>query len=295
MTTTIATPAAAVPETGFSRQLDQMVPQTAVIQKIKHEAPDVVTYTLAFTETAVSTAYTFQPGQFNMLYLPGIGEAAISISSDPGSPELLLHTIREAGNVTGALARLKRGDMIGLRGPYGSAWPVARTTGKDVILVAGGIGLAPLRPVIYHFINHRDQYGKITILSGARTPADLLYPDEYDIWQSHDIDLIITVDRADEAWRGHVGVVPMLFYKLRPDARRTVIYTCGPEIMMRFVVYEALARRIPKEHIYVSLERNMKCAIGFCGHCQFGPMFLCKEGPVLSYNQIEPFFSVEEF
>jgi NAD(P)H-flavin reductase len=272
-----------------------MVPQPARIERIRHETLDVATYTLAFADPDVRARYRFLPGQFNMISLPGIGEAAISVSSDPQEPETILHTIREAGNVTKALARLKKGATVGLRGPYGSAWPVLRSAGQDLILVTGGIGLAPLRPAIYHVLRHREAYGQVTILVGARTPDDLLFPEEYEAWQAHDVEIVVTVDRADETWQGRVGVVPMMFYNLRPDPRRTVVFTCGPEIMMRFVVYEALARRIPKERIYLSLERNMKCAIGFCGHCQYGPMFLCKEGPVLSYNRIEPFFSVEEF
>lgn len=272
-----------------------MVPCPAVIQKIVSEIPDVATYRLAFSDPIVADSYRFLPGQFNMLSVPGIGEAAISMSSDPAEPGTFLHTIRRVGNVTGAIARMKEGDIIGVRGPYGSAWPVERAEGQDLIFVAGGIGLAPLRPAIYHVLRHRERYGDVTILSGARSPRDLLFHQEYDAWQEHDVDVIVTVDRADREWQGNVGVVPMLFYKLRPKARNTVIFTCGPEIMMRFVVYEALARRIPKERIYVSLERNMKCAVGFCGHCQFGPMFLCKEGPVLSYDRIEPFFGVEDF
>lgn len=281
--------------TTLNGQTDPMVPVTAVITYIHHEAPDIATYTLSFTDTVVRERYRFLPGQFNMLYLPGIGEAAISISSDPGEPDTLLHTIREAGNVTGAIARLRKGDTIAVRGPYGSDWPVEKAEGKDLIIVGGGIGLAPLRPAIYHAIRHREKYGKVIILSGARSPSDLLFPEEYDEWRQHNIEVIVTVDRADDTWHGNVGVVPMMFYKMRPNPRNTVVFTCGPEIMMRFVIYEALARRIPKDRVYVSLERNMKCAVGFCGHCQFGPMFLCKDGPVLSYDQVEPFFGVEEF
>jgi NAD(P)H-flavin reductase len=272
-----------------------MLPHPAVIEKIQQEAPGVATYTMSFSETTVGQGYRFLPGQFNMLYLPGIGEVAISISSDPDQTETLRHTIREAGNVTKAIARLKKGAIIGLRGPYGTSWPVEDAEGRDLIIVGGGIGLAPLRPAIYHVIRHRHKYGKVTILSGARSPADLLYPEESETWRAHDIEVIVTVDRASTSWRGNVGVVPMMFYSLRPDPRRTTVFTCGPEIMMRFVIYEALARRIQKDHIFVSLERNMKCAVGFCGHCQFGPVFICKEGPVFSYDRIEPFFGVEEF
>ncbi len=274
---------------------DPMLPHWATITHKQAETPGVATYTLEFQAPSLRQSYAFAPGQFNMLYLPGIGEVAISISSDPGTPENLLHTIREAGNVTQAIERLKVGDQIGVRGPYGSAWPVESAQDRDLIFVAGGIGLAPLRPAIYHVIRHREKYGKVIILSGARSPEDMLYHDEFDTWSEHDIEVIPTVDRADESWGGRVGVVPMLFYSLRPDPRHTTVFTCGPEIMMRFVAYEALARRIPKERIFVSLERNMKCAVGFCGHCQYGPTFLCKEGPVLNFAQIEPFYNVEEF
>ncbi len=283
------------PKPLVSAARDPMLPYQAVIDELRYEAPDVLTYTLSFTDPALRASYRFLPGQFNMLSLPGIGEVAISISSDCETPGALQHTIRKAGNVTTALERLEPGDIIGLRGPYGSAWPMQAARGKDLIFVCGGIGLAPLRPAIYYAMAHRAAFGQVTILNGARTPSDLLYPGEYDAWRASDIDVIVSVDRAEEGWRGNVGVVPMLFYKLRPDPRNTVVLSCGPEIMMRFVVYEALARRIPHERIYLSLERNMKCAIGFCGHCQYGPFFLCKEGPVLSYDRIAPFFSVEEF
>jgi NAD(P)H-flavin reductase len=272
-----------------------MLPVPAVIKAIQAEAPGVATYSLEFVDPARRAQYRFRPGQFNMLFLPGLGEVAISMSSDSEEPQTLLHTVRVAGNVTQGIARLEVGQAIGVRGPYGRDWPVAAARGGDVIFVSGGIGLAPLRPAIYSVIRHRADYGKVTLLVGARTPADQLYPGEYERWSQHDIEVLVTVDRADDTWHGRVGVVPLLFYALRPDPKRTTLFSCGPEIMMRFVVYEALARRIPKERIYVSLERNMKCAIGFCGHCQFGPTFLCKEGPVFPFAQVEPFFGVEEF
>jgi NAD(P)H-flavin reductase len=274
---------------------EPMLPQWATIASKMDETPGVATYMLEFQNQAFRDEYSFKPGQFNMLYLPGIGEVAISISSDPETPLELLHTIRVAGNVTQAIDRLEVGDQIGVRGPYGSAWPVDAARNRDVIFVAGGIGLAPLRPAIYHVIRHRSEYGDVSILSGARTPDDLLFHGEFDAWRQHDIEVIPTVDRADESWEGRVGVVPMLFYSLRPDPDNTIVFTCGPEIMIRFVAYEAMARRIPTDQVYVSLERNMKCAVGFCGHCQYGPFFLCKDGPVLSFAQIEPFYNVEEF
>jgi NAD(P)H-flavin reductase len=278
-----------------SNSADPMLPSWATITNKQAETPGIATYTLEFQDPTFRDAYTFLPGQFNMLYLPGIGEVAISISSDPGSPQDLLHTIRCAGNVTKAIDRLKIGNQIGVRGPYGSAWPVESAQNGDLIFVAGGLGLPPLRPAIYQVIRQRAKYGKVTILVGARSPNDMLFQDEFDAWAEHDIEVLPTVDRSDKSWNGRVGVVPMLFYSLRPDPRRTTVFTCGPEIMMRFVAYEALARRIPKERIFVSMERNMKCAVGFCGHCQYGGVFLCKEGPVFNFAQIEPYYNVEEF
>jgi NAD(P)H-flavin reductase len=262
---------------------------------MKEEAYAIATYTLAFDDEATRKSYRFRPGQFNALYLPGIGEAPISVSSSPYEPESLGHTIRFAGNVTRAISRLKVGDVIGLRGPYGSVWPLERARGSDLCLVTGGIGLAPLRPVIYSVIQDRKEFGKVYLLYGARTPADMLYTEEIEAWRTHDIQVHTAVDRADPSWHGQVGVVPMLFYHIRLDPRRTTVLTCGPEVMMRFVIYEALARRVPKERIFISMERNMKCSVGLCGHCQFGPIFICKEGPVFSYAQVEPFFGVEDF
>jgi len=270
-------------------------PHLAHLVAVRPEAPGIATYTLELADPGLRARYAFAPGQFNMLFLPGIGECAISLSSDAAEPGRLAHTVRAVGSVTRAIARLRPGDAIGVRGPYGSAWPVDRLRGRDLIVVAGGIGLAPLRPVIYHLVRHRQAYGRVQLLIGARVPADLLYVAEYDAWRASDIEVVETVDRADDAWTGRVGVVPVLFYQLRPDPKRTAVLTCGPEIMMRFVIYEALARRIPKEAIFLSLERNMKCAVAVCGRCQYGPIFLCKDGPVLSYDRVEPFFSVEEY
>lgn len=272
-----------------------VVPNSARIVEIKEEAYAIATYTLVFEDEALRKSFQFKPGQFNALYLAGIGEVPISLSSSHHEPEKLGHTIRYAGNVTRAISRLNNGDVIGLRGPYGNAWPLGRIRGDDLLIVTGGIGLAPLRPVIYAVIHDRAKFGRVYLLYGARTPADMLYMDEMDGWRSHDIQTYTTVDRADPSWKGQVGVVPMLFYQIRLDPSKTTVLTCGPEIMMRFVVYEALARRVSKDRIFISMERNMKCSVGLCGHCQFGPFFVCKEGPVFSYAQVEPFFGVEDF
>jgi NAD(P)H-flavin reductase len=270
-------------------------PSWAEVTSITPEIEGVSTYWLKFRDPAVQKAFTFLPGQFNMVYLPGFGEAAISISSDPLDHSNLGHTIRFAGNVTRAVSRLKVGDVVSLRGPYGTCWPMDELEGKDVFIACGGIGLPPLRPALYHIIRNREKYGKVTLLYGARVPKDLMYITEYTDWRKAGIDLEVTVDRGDPDWTGHVGVVPMWFYQFRIDPHKTAVLTCGPEIMIRFVIYEALARRIALDNIFVSLERNMKCGQGSCGHCQIGPYFICKDGPVFRFDSLQPFFNVEEF
>ncbi len=270
-------------------------PEWAEVVSVQKEINDVATLALRFQDPEVQKAYRFAPGQFNMLYLPGYGEAAISISSDTTDRSSIAHTVRFVGNVTRAASRLRPGDVVGLRGPFGSAWPTTELEGKDLFIACGGIGLPPLRPTLYHVIRNRAKYGKVTVLYGARTPPELMYTREYDTWRQAGIDLEITVDRAEADWTGRVGVVPMWFYQFRIDPRKTAVLTCGPEIMIRFVIFEALARRIAPEDIYVSLERNMKCGQGACGHCQIGPYFICKDGPVFPFSVLQPFFNVEEF
>ncbi|HEY5983775.1 MAG TPA: FAD/NAD(P)-binding protein [Anaerolineales bacterium] len=270
-------------------------PDWAEVISIQKEINDVATLVLRFQDPEIQKAYRFAPGQFNMLYLPGYGEVAISISSDMTDRSSIAHTVRFVGNVTRAASRLRPGDIVGLRGPFGSAWPTAELQGKDLFIACGGIGLPPLRPTLYHVIRNRAKYGKVTVLYGARTPSELMYTREYDAWRQAGIDLEITVDRAEADWTGRVGVVPMWFYQFRIDPRKTAVLTCGPEIMIRFVIFEALARRIAPENIYVSLERNMKCGQGACGHCQIGPYFICKDGPVFPFSVLQPFFNVEEF
>jgi NAD(P)H-flavin reductase len=273
-----------------------LLPAWAEVVKITPEAEGVSTFALRLIDPEVQKRFHWQPGQFNMLYVPGYGEAAISMSSDvESSGGLVIHTIRHAGSVTRATSRLKIGDVVGLRGPFGSAWPLKEMQGMDVVIACGGIGLPPLRGALYSIIREREKYGKITLLYGARTPKDLLYPNEYDDWIKAGIEVQSTVDRGDESWSGRVGVVPMLFYHVRVDPHKSIVIACGPEIMMRFVIYESLARRIPADHIFLSLERNMKCGQGFCGHCQMGPYFICKDGPIFPFNLLGPYINVEEY
>ncbi|HXY36413.1 MAG TPA: FAD/NAD(P)-binding protein [Planctomycetaceae bacterium] len=267
----------------------------ARIKAVRPEIQLVSTYELELENAEVRRRFAFRSGQFNMLYLPGIGEAAISISSDPDDNDSLLHTVRAVGNVTRALARLDVGDQIMLRGPFGSHWPADEAVGRDLVIAAGGLGLAPLRPVIYEVVRHRDRYRRVTILYGARTPADLLYAHEYEAWRGAGLDVRTTVDLGNDQWKGRIGVVTTLLDSLTLDPSETRLFTCGPEIMMRFVIYAALDRKLSREHIFLSMERNMNCAVGLCGHCQFGPVFVCKEGPVFRYDRMEPFLAVEDF
>lgn len=271
------------------------LPRTVTITEQIPEVSGIVTYRLSFDDPLAEQSYRFLPGQFNMLYLPGIGESAISISSDPADPCDLRHTIRAAGSVTSALLRKQVGDSLLLRGPYGSSWPMDLCRGQDVVIACGGVGLAPLRPAIYHIIRNRGDFGRVFLLYGARTPNDMLYGGEFNAWRDADIEVETTVDIGDGEWRGNIGVVPVLFYRLRLKPPRTTVMTCGPEIMIRFVIFESLARKIPPERILLSMERNMNCAIGHCGHCQLGSAFVCKDGPVFDYRQMAPYLHVEDF
>jgi NAD(P)H-flavin reductase len=244
-----------------------------------------------------SAPISFQPGQFNMLYAFGTGESAISYSGDAERPDgRLVHTIRRVGNVTAALARLREGDTVGVRGPFGTAWPMEEIRGRDIVFVAGGIGLAPLRPAIYHALNHREDYGRIVILAGARNPEEVLYADELEAWEALDgVEVHLTVDRATDTWTRNVGVVTRLIPRAGFSPGDAVALVCGPEIMMRYTVAEFRKRGVPDGRIFVTMERNMKCAVAFCGHCQLGPEFICKDGPVYPFHRIRFWFEQREF
>jgi len=239
--------------------------------------------------------FVFAAGQFNMLYAFGIGEVPVSISGDPSLTGKLVHTTRAVGAVTEAMRKMKRGSVIGVRGPFGNSWPVEEARGRDVLVVAGGIGLAPLRPVLYQLIARRGEYGRVVVLYGTRTPSDILFQRELEQWRARfDLEVGITVDRALTAWRGNVGVVTTLIPKAPFDPRNTIAMVCGPEVMMRFTVWELQKLGLTLDRIFISMERNMKCAIGFCGHCQFGPYFVCKVGPIFRYDRVKGLLEVRE-
>ena len=272
---------------------DPMLPQRYRIQRVHREIPD--TFTLELEPEDGVDIPQFATGQFNMLYVFGVGEIPISISGDMAKRKPLIHTTRAVGTVSKAMSELKTNDVIGVRGPFGSYWPTKQAEGKDVVIAAGGIGLAPLRSVMYHILSHREKYGKAVLLYGARTPEDILYRHELEQWRAQfDLEVDVTVDRATGSWRGSVGVVTRLIPRASFDPNNTIAMVCGPEIMMRFTAADLEKRGVAPENIYVSMERNMKCAIGMCGHCQYGPNFVCKDGPVFQYSQIQGLLSKRE-
>ena len=259
------------------------------MEKIR-EAEDIDTYRLRFVDEQVRRSYRFAAGQFNMVYLFGVGEVAISVVSDPDEPESLDHTIRVVGRVTKAIAQLQPGDELGIRGPFGCGWPLEAIRGKDIVIVTGGLGCAPVVGAIEYIFRRRSQYGAVKILHGVKTPHDLLFRERFDAWRRQpDTQVLLTSDQPDKTWHYHVGVVTELFEQVAVDPARTVVLMCGPEIMMRLGTPILIERGVPAAAIYVSLERHMECGIGLCGHCQLGPYFLCKDGPVMSYDRVARF------
>ena len=258
----------------------------------RRESHDTVTLEL---EPPGGEVFAFQPGQFSMLGAFGIGEVPISISGDPGAGGPVLHTIRDVGMATHALCTLEPGDLVGVRGPYGTCWPLEEAEGGDVVIIAGGIGLPPVRPAIYHVLANRDRYQRMVLLYGARTPGDLLFTDELADWRGRfDLDVQVTVDAAAGGWRGDVGVVPDLVGTARFDPAAATAFMVGPEIMMRFTVRALRSVGVPDDRIFLSMERNMQCAVAMCGHCQLGPFLVCRDGPVFCHGQVARWLSLRE-
>ncbi len=274
---------------------DSTLPRQGVISWLKQETKDTFTLSIVFADQAQTGFLRFIPGQFNMLAVPYLGEAPISISSAPDDRELT-HTIRVAGDVTAALSRLKSGDRLGIRGPFGNGWPLPEIEECDLLLIAGGLGIAPLRSVIRHVMAHRNCCRKRPLLLyGAKTPKEILFRNEIPRFRQV-FDILLTVDRADpqEHWRDPTGTVGQLLETTRFDPLTAVAFICGPEVMMTGVAQQLLRRGVPPEKIFVALERHMNCGTGICGHCIFGPILVCKDGPVFRYQDIRQFLGVRE-
>jgi NAD(P)H-flavin reductase len=277
----------------LASMVDPFVPHPYRVERAKRETSDMVT--LEIVPVAGTAVPASAPGQFNMLYAFGVGEVAISMSGDPADTSKFVHTVRSVGAVSGAISAMKAGAVLGVRGPYGTAWPVEVAEGSDVVIVAGGLGMAPLRPAVYRILANRERYGRVVLLYGARNPKDILYPQEIGQWRrSLDLAIEVTVDHADTKWRGNVGVVPALLRRVSFDPMHTVAMVCGPEVMMRFTAAALRDAGVTPDRIYLSMERNMKCAVGLCGHCQFGPTFICKDGAVMTFERIAPLLAVRE-
>jgi NAD(P)H-flavin reductase len=271
---------------------EAMIPRLFHVSAVRKETYDTATLELASED---GPAIEFEPGQYTMIYAFGVGEVPLSISGDPGKPETLVHTIRSVGAVTRALVGLHPGDVIGVRGPFGSGWPVSEAVDRDLLVVAGGIGLAPLRPVLYETMTRRSELGRVALVYGARSPSDLLYRNELGAWeQNSNLDVEVTVDVSERDWRGDVGMVTGVLPRVRVESGRTVAMLCGPEVMMKVVARELLSAGLPPEDIHVSIERNMKCAIALCGHCQFGSDFVCSGGPVFRFSEVATRWRVAE-
>jgi len=269
-----------------------MSPQPYRVASRRRELDDTVTLELrAVRGPGIGS---FRPGQFNMLYVFGVGEIPISISGDPRDSEVLVHTTRAVGRVSEAICKLRPGDTLGVRGPFGSAWPLEAMLGKDVVFVAGGIGLAPLRPAIYRVVHDIAAHGRVSVLIGARQPDQVLFTEEYDAWREAGAGVTVTVDTAGAGWTGSVGVVTELLSRAPFEPSNTTVLVCGPEIMMRFAIRKLQIIGVDPSDVYLTMERNMKCAVGLCGHCQYGADFVCKDGPVFPYSRIEERLYVPE-
>jgi NAD(P)H-flavin reductase len=269
-----------------------MVPERFRVTDRRQETVD--TWTLELEPVDRSEPLTFSPGQFNMIYSFGAGEVPISISGDPARPQRLVHTVRAVGAATAAICEAGPGEVLGVRGPFGSTWPVEPEDGADVVIVAGGVGLAPVRPIVYEVLARREHFGRALVLYGSREPDQLLYTEEAEQWRAGGVDVDVTVDIATGAWAGKVGVVPTLIARADFDPARALAFVCGPEAMMRFSAEALLDRGVAGDRIYVSMERNMKCAVGHCGHCQLGPEFVCRDGPVFTYARMRHAFTIRE-
>jgi NAD(P)H-flavin reductase len=270
-----------------------MVPVRYRVAERIVESQDTVTLALVPRDEPIAPP---APGQFTMLYAFGAGEAAISVSGCPGEDVPLRHTIRAGGPGTRALCALLPDATVGVRGPFGVGWPLAEAEAADVLVIGGGIGFAPLRPVVHHLLGHRARYGRLAVLVGARSPGGLIYTDELEVWRRRgDMTVAACVDVPEPGWNGDVGVVSELIGRVSFTADRAVAFLCGPEIMMRVVAAKLLDAGLDPHRVFVSLERNMQCAIAHCGHCQLGPLFVCADGPVVSWARAAPLLAVRRW
>ena len=279
-----------------NQALNPYQPHEAIILKRTQEAPNLFTLRLEFSDEKLQDSYQFEPGQFNMLYLYGVGEIPISIVSDPVCSRIIDHTIRVVGRVSKGMNDLKVGDRMGLRGPYGRGWPVIDSKHKDVVIVTGGLGCAPVVSVINYIEHRREDFGQLNIVQGVKHTVDFIWKDRYDGWrQLENTRVLLAADVGEAIWPWSIGPVTTLFDQLEFDPDNVVVMMCGPEGMMHVVCDHMLDKRVAASQLFLSMERNMQCAVGHCGHCQYGSQFICKDGPVFSYDKIRHLFNTKGF
>lgn len=267
---------------------DVYSPDIAVIDRIRNETGDVKTFTMRFKDPNVQNGLTYRSGQFFEVSIFGVGEMPISITSTPSRKGFFELSVKNVGLVSGALHSMTPEAEVGIRGPFGNGFPFEKVFGKNLLFVGGGIGLAPLRSLINNVLDNRDNFSRITILYGSRTPGDLVFKDEFKIWQDQpDVTMLVTVDRGDEQWTGNVGVVTTLFPKAGIEGEDTVAFVCGPPVMIPFVIKDLLNLGYTDDTIISTLERHMKCGVGKCGHCCIGHKYVCVDGPVFSYREMK--------
>jgi NAD(P)H-flavin reductase len=276
-----------------------VAPRVATVRRIVEEAFETYTYWVTLDDPVDRRAYSFEPGQINMIGIPGVGEIPISVSSDPARPQRLAHTIRACGSVTNRFRQLSPGDKVTLRGPFGRPWPMTEARGGDLLIVAGGVGLAPVRSAIYRAMRQREMYRRVLVLVGARGPEHMLFRRELETWMhwmqfQRRVETHLAVDVADDTWPYTEGVVTTLFPKANIDPKATTVFTAGPEIMMWFAARGLLEMGVPERRLWLTMERNMHCAVRLCGHCQLGPYFVCADGPVFRWDEVGELMAVEE-
>ncbi len=275
---------------------DRHLPRTAIIDRRTQESPTIFTLRMQFEDAGAQEAFEFAPGQFNMVTLFGTGEIPISIVNDPQDSHFFDHTIRVVGRVSEGLSRLQPGDRVGVRGPFGRGWPVTEAPGRDVLLITGGLGCAPLVSVIRYLMKRREQFGHIHILQGVKHANDMIWREQYDAWaRESDVNVLLAADVVTQEWHGQQGMVTELISQLNLRTSRTLVMLCGPELMMMAAIANLRALGIGDHQIWFSMERNMQCGIGQCGHCQIGPKFVCRDGPVFCYSELADFMGAKGF
>jgi len=276
--------------------MNSYLPREAEIIERIQESPTLFTLRLRLTDAKQQQRYRFEPGQFNMLYLANVGEIPISIVSDPKDEHILDHTIRSVGRISRGMEQLKTGDRIGIRGPFGRGWPLLAAEQKDVIIVTGGLGCAPVVSVINYVMHRRERFGTVNIVQGVKHTNDFIWKQRYDQWRAApDTHVLLAADAGEAIWPWHIGPVNAVFDQMVYDKDRAIAMMCGPEGMMRAVVSYLLQQGLSEHDIWLSMERNMQCAVGHCGHCQYGASFVCKDGPVFCYDEIKSLFGQRGF